>query len=297
MVMDQYLDIFMNYLVVEKGLSKNTLEAYGRDLRRYLDFLEKGGLKGDDEVSQTRVLGFLGELKETGLSPRSRARVLSSIRGFHRFLMTEKYRAKDPTLLLESPRIIRSLPRLLSQQEVDSLLATPVGTEPLVLRDRAMLEVLYATGLRVSELVGVKLADINRDIGCLSTLGKGSKQRLVPLGEVALAAMEEYLADGRTLLNPSAGCQYLFLNRRGHGLSRQGFWKILRNVALKSGIGCTIYPHMLRHSFATHLLENGADLRAVQVMLGHADISTTQIYTHVIRERLKQVHQQFHPRG
>ena len=294
--MFQYLDIFINYLVVEKGLSVNTLEAYSRDLRRYLEYLEKAGVKVVDRISQTQVLGFLGSLKAADLSPRSRARALSSIRGFHRFLIAEKYMAKDPTLLLESPRIIRSLPRLLSQLEVELLLATPTGADPLPLRDRAMFEVLYATGLRVSELVGLKLVDINRDIGCLSTLGKGSKQRLVPLGEVALSSLEEYLADGRAMLKPEARCQYLFLNRRGKGLSRQGFWKILRRAALKSGIGCTIYPHMLRHSFATHLLENGADLRAVQVMLGHADISTTQIYTHVIRERLKQVHQQFHPR-
>ncbi len=297
MISDQYLDNFMNYLVVEKGLSTNTLEAYGRDLRRYLEYLGEDGVASVEQVSQAQVLGFLSLLKQTGLSPRSRARALSSIRGFHRFLIAEKFTSKDPTLLLEAPRIMRSLPRLLSQQEVEILLAAPTGVEPLALRDRAMLEVLYATGLRVSELVGLKLADINRDIGCLSTMGKGSKQRLVPLGEVALAALEEYLADGRALLKPESRCQKLFLNRRGRSLSRQGFWKILGRVALKSGIGCTIYPHMLRHSFATHLLENGADLRAVQVMLGHADISTTQIYTHVIRERLKQVHQQFHPRG
>jgi integrase/recombinase XerD len=295
--MDRYLDIFLNYLVVEKGLSLNTLDAYGRDLRRYLEYLEGSGVQGVDKVSQGNVLGYLSALKAAELSPRSRARVLSSVRGFHRFLVAQKYALKDPTLLLESPRIIRTLPRLLSQQEVESLLAAPQGRDPLALRDRAMLEVLYATGLRVSELVGLKLSDINRDIGCLSTLGKGSKQRLVPLGEVAMMAMEEYLADGRELLKPQTRCQNLFLNRRGKALSRQGFWKILRRVALQSGIGCTIYPHMLRHSFATHLLENGADLRAVQVMLGHADISTTQIYTHVVRERLKQIHQQFHPRG
>ena len=297
MVIDQYLDIFMNYLVVEKGLSRNTLEAYGRDLRCYLGYLEKAGIEGVDRISQSQVLGFLGALKEAGLSPRSRARALSSIRGLHRFLLSEKYASKDPSLLLESPRIMRSLPRLLSQQEVEALLAAPTGSDPLALRDRAMLEVLYATGLRVSELVGLRRADINRDIGCLSAMGKGSKQRLVPLGEVAMTALEEYLADGRALLKPQPGCQHLFLNRRGNGLSRQGFWKILRRAGLRSGISCTIYPHMLRHSFATHLLENGADLRAVQVMLGHADISTTQIYTHVIRERLKQVHQRFHPRG
>ena len=295
--MDEYLDIYMSYLVVEKGLSTNTIEAYGRDLRRYLSYLKKAGAGAVDGISQAQVLGFLGALKDADLSPRSRARVLSSIRGFHRFLMSEKYSAKDPTLLLESPRTVRSLPRLLSTLEVESLLAAPSGSDPRALRDRAMFEVIYASGLRVSELVGLKLSDINRDIGCLSTLGKGSKQRLVPLGEVALSALEEYLADGRALLKPATDCQYLFLNRRGRSLSRQGFWKILKGAALNSGIGCAIYPHMLRHSFATHLLENGADLRAVQVMLGHADISTTQIYTHVIRERLKQVHQQFHPRG
>ncbi|WP_020675929.1 site-specific tyrosine recombinase XerD [Geopsychrobacter electrodiphilus] len=295
--MDSYLDSFLNYLVVEKGLSVNTLEAYGRDLRRYLDYLMSQDINGIDQITQAQVIGFLAALKDEGLAPRSRARVLSSIRSFHRFLLGEKHAKNNPTLLLESPRTLRALPRLLSQQEVESLLATPNGTDPLTLRDRAMLEVLYATGLRVSELVGLKRADINRDIGCLSAFGKGSKQRLVPLGEVALTALEEYLAQGRALLKPASACQYLFLNRRGGGLSRQGFWKILRRIALQSGINCTIYPHMLRHSFATHLLENGADLRAVQTMLGHADISTTQIYTHVIRERLKQVHQQFHPRG
>jgi integrase/recombinase XerD len=295
--MDSYLDAFINYLVVEKGLSLNTLEAYGRDLRRYLDFLQRRGVRAVDQIAQSQVTGFLLALKDSGLAPRSRARVLSSIRGFHRFLQAEKLASKDPTLLLESPRTLRALPRLMSQQEVETLLATARGEDALARRDRAMLEVLYATGLRVSELVGLKRGDINPDIGCLSAFGKGSKQRLVPLGEVAMIALEEYLADGRAQLKPAPDCHYLFLNRRGSGLSRQGFWKILRRIALQSGINFTIYPHMLRHSFATHLLENGADLRAVQVMLGHADISTTQIYTHVIRERLKQVHQQFHPRG
>ncbi len=294
--MEQYLDIYMNYLLVEKGLANQTLEAYSRDLSRYLEYLGKPSTS-DTDVSQSQVIGYLDELKNAGLSPRSRARALSTLRGFHRFLIAEKYTTKDPTLLLESPRILRSLPRLLSPQEVESLLAVPCGTEPVALRDRAMFEVLYATGLRVSELVGLKLADIDSGIGCLTAMGKGSKQRLVPLGEVALNALAEYLADGRNQLQPGIDCQALFLNHRGKSLSRQGFWKILRRAALKSGINCTIYPHMLRHSFATHLLENGADLRAVQVMLGHADISTTQIYTHVISERLKQVHHQFHPRA
>ncbi len=295
--MDQYLDIFLNYLVVEKGLATNSVEAYGRDLRAYLEWLDENGSPDVGRIGQAEVLAYLTRLKNSGLAPRSRARSLSALRHFHRFLLGERLASTDPTLLLESPRVLRSLPRLLSQREVESLLAAPTGDGPLDLRYRAMLEVLYATGLRVSELIGLKLADINRDVGCLSTFGKGSKQRLVPLGEVALSALEEYLADGRSGLKPQSGCHYLFLNRRGSGLSRQGFWKILRSNALKAGIGCSIYPHMLRHSFATHLLENGADLRAVQVMLGHADISTTQIYTHVLRERLKQVHQQYHPRG
>jgi len=295
--MDAYLDMFMHYLVVEKGLSLNTLDAYGRDLRRYLDYLGGRGVTAVTGIGQAEVLGFLASLQKRGLVPRSRARVLSSVRSFHRFLLAEQHVGSDPTLLLESPKTLRSLPRLLSPQEVETLLAAPSGTGPLAIRDRAMLEVLYATGVRVSELVGLRLADIKRDIGCLTAFGKGSKQRMVPLGEVALSALEEYLADGRALLKPAIGCPYLFLNRRGAGLSRQGFWKILRRNARQAGIGLTIYPHMLRHSFATHLLENGADLRAVQVMLGHADISTTQIYTHVIRERMKQVHRQFHPRG
>ncbi len=295
--MDQYLDIYLNYLLVEKGLSRNTVDAYSRDLCRYLQFLAERSVAAVEQVAQADVLAFLAWLKSSGLAPRSRARSLSSVRSFHRFLLAEKLASRDPTLLLESPKVLRSLPRLLSQREVEALLAAPSSEDPLDIRDRALLEVLYATGLRVSELVGLKLADINRDIGCLSTLGKGSKQRLVPLGEVAMEAVEEYLAGARQALKPRAACRHLFLNRRGLGLSRQGCWKILRRHAARAGIGFKIYPHMLRHSFATHLLENGADLRAVQVMLGHADISTTQIYTHVIRERLKQIHAQYHPRG
>ena len=295
--MDQYLDIFLNYLVVEKGLARNTLEAYGRDLGRYLEFLEERRIAAPEDIKGSDVQAFLGHLKQQGLAPRSRGRSLSAIRSFHKFLCAEKYARLNPALLLESPRTLRSLPRLLTQQEVETLLAAPSGTQPLELRDRAMLEVLYATGVRVSELVHLTVSDINTDMGCLSTLGKGSKQRLIPLGDVAMQALSEYLADGREELGPQPGCRYLFLNRRGTSLSRQGFWKILRRRALQAGIQAQIYPHMLRHSFATHLLENGADLRAVQVMLGHADISTTQIYTHVVRERLKQVHRQHHPRG
>lgn len=295
--MDEHLDLYTNYLIVEKGLATNSVEAYGRDLSRYLQFLSARKIRSLETVSQSDVVSFLSNLKNNGLSPRSRARTLSALRGLHRFLLSEKITTKDPTLLLESPRTLRSLPRLLSQQEVEALLNAPDGSTPLALRDRALLETLYATGLRVSELIGLKIGDINRDVGCLSTMGKGSKQRLVPLGEVALSCLSEYLADGRECFKPKDGCRFIFLNRRGTGLSRQGCWKALRRNARQAGIGDKIYPHMLRHSFATHLLENGADLRAVQVMLGHADISTTQIYTHVIRERLKQIHAQHHPRG
>lgn len=295
--MDAFQDLFLSYLTVEKGLATNTLEAYGRDLSRYLTFLAKIGVTEPGKISQGDILRFLTDLKQEGLSARSRARTLSAVRMFHRFLRMEKISNQDPTALVESPRMLRPLPHLLSQDEVDRLLAAPAGAEPLAQRDRAMLEVLYATGVRVSELISLRLSDLNLEIGCLSAFGKGSKQRLIPLGEEALAALMDYLKSARSSLNKSGKEQIIFLNRSGKGLTRQGFWKILKRYAVIAGITQSISPHMLRHSFATHLLENGADLRAVQTMLGHSDISTTQIYTHVIRERLKQVHEQFHPRG
>ena len=295
--MDRYLDYFLNYLEVEKGLSLNTLEAYGRDLTRYLDSLSRHGITSMDDVRQQQVLQFLAAQKTAGLSPRSRARTLSALRTFHRFLLNEKYSGLDPTALVESPRALQPLPKLLSQAEVERLLAAPHGDEALALRDRALLEVLYATGMRVSELVGLSLGDLKLDIGCLNAFGKGAKQRLIPLGEVAIEILRDYLHNGRPKLQASVITELVFLNRRGKGLSRQGFWKNLKRYAIEANITQQVYPHMLRHSFATHLLENGADLRAVQTMLGHADISTTQIYTHVVQERLKQVHQQFHPRG
>ncbi len=295
--MDQYLDYFLNYLKVEKGLADNTLESYGRDLARYLDYLDRLKIDCPDDIGQTQVLGFLGELKKSGLAPRSRARCLSALRTFHRFLLAERYVTQDPTALVESPRAMQPLPKLLSQAQVERLLEAPHGEGALSLRDRALLEVLYATGMRVSELVGLRLGDLKLDIGCLNAYGKGSKQRLIPLGEVALEILQDYLQNGRPLLLKGSGSDQVFLNRRGQALSRQGFWKNLKRYAQQAGITQQVYPHMLRHSFATHLLENGADLRAVQTMLGHADISTTQIYTHVVQERLKQLHEQFHPRG
>ncbi len=297
--MNDLIDRFLNFLTVEKGLSPNTLSAYGRDLTNYADYLEgQCHLSGAAEIQQTHVIEYLTFLqKKKAISPRSRARVLSSIRGFHRFLVKENLLIVDPSALIETPKIYQPLPKLLSQSEVESLLTAPQGSGPAVQRDRAMLEVLYATGMRVSELVNLKLSDIKADVGCITTLGKGAKQRLIPLGEVALEFLLDYLHEGRLILKKDNKIDFVFLNRHGLNMSRQGFWKNLRAYALKASISKPVYPHILRHSFATHLLENGADLRSVQSMLGHADISTTQIYTHVLQERLKKIHTQFHPRG
>ncbi len=296
--MDTYLDFFINYLKVERGLAENTLAAYSRDLSSYLGFLvERLKLKQPAEIDHQAVSKYLVRLTEDGLSARSRARSLSAVRMFHRFLLRENYCSNDPTALIESPRVLPGLPKLLSQQQVEALLAAPGDGTPLALRDRAMLETLYATGMRVSELVGLRLIDLKLDIGCVNAFGKGGKQRLIPLGEMALEIIHDYLQNGRPRLQGKKASEQLFLNRSGRPMSRQGFWKNLKRYALLAGIRVQVYPHLLRHSFATHLLENGADLRAVQTMLGHVDISTTQIYTHVIQERLKQLHQRYHPRG
>lgn len=295
--MNQYMDHFLNYLTVERGLSSNTLDAYGRDLSRYLDYLEDNRVTGLDKITPAVVLRFLGSLKGQGLSARSRARTLAALRTFHKFLVREKLAENNPTDQVVSPKSLTALPKTLSPVDVESLLASPKGQSPLALRDRAMLEILYATGLRVSELVSLKLDDLQLDVGYLTAFGKRSKQRIVPLGEAAIGALREYLQLGRKALDKQQGSKFIFLNRSGEGLTRQGFWKIIKRRALEAGISQSITPHTMRHSFATHLLENGADLRSVQAMLGHADISTTQIYTHVTRERLRQIHAQHHPRG
>jgi len=294
--MEQYLDLFLNYLVVERGLSRNTLDAYGRDLSRYLDFLDKERIDHFDEVTPLLVLRYLAHLKNAGLSPRSRARTLVSMRMFHKFLLAEKYTEANPTSRVEAPKTFNALPHTLSPGEVERLLASPSGENPLDLRDRAMFEILYATGLRVSELVGLKVGSLQLDVGYLTAFGKRSKERIVPIGEMAIEELRRYMSFGRPAL-VKEGSSFLFLNRSGKGLTRQGFWKIIKRRSLEAGIRKNITPHTLRHSFATHLLENGADLRSVQTMLGHVDISTTQIYTHVTRERLRKIHEQYHPRG
>lgn len=294
--MDRCLDLFMHFLAVERGLARNTLEAYGRDLARYLAWLDRDGVAEVGAIGAGHVTRFLAALKEEGLAPRSRSRVLVALRTFHKFLVSERLCAANPTGLVAAPRSLPRLPRTLSPHDVETLLAGPAGESPLAGRDRAMLEILYATGLRVSELVTLRLADLQLDVGYLTALGKRGKQRIVPLGETALAELRRYLAATRPRLDKQ-GSERVFLNRSGEGLTRQGFWKIIKRRALEAGVHGHITPHTLRHSFATHLLENGADLRAVQAMLGHADISTTQIYTHVTRERLRQLHARYHPRG
>ncbi len=295
--MNEYLDLFLNYLLVEKGLTKNTIEAYSRDLAAYLDFLAERGRVDPVKVTALDVAEHVTRLKDAGLAPRSRARALSAIRMFHRFLQIENYADKNPTAIIEAPKTVNRLPEVLSGREVERLLATANGDGVQEVRDRAMLELLYATGVRVSELVALKLRDVNVAAGYLLTMGKGEKERLVPIGESARKAVSEYLAVTRTILDRKGDSEYLFLSRLGGKMSRQAFWNIIKKRSLAAGIKKNISPHTLRHSFATHLLENGADLRSVQIMLGHADLSSTQIYTHVTRERLKRLHEQFHPRG
>ena len=295
--MDHYLDLFLNYLLVEKGLSNNTLQAYSRDVGKYLGSLVEKGVAQPAAVRPLDVASFLQHLKDGRIGPRSRARALSAVKMFHRFLMIENYTELNPTAIIEAPRTLGKLPAMLTPREVDRLLAAADSADDASLRDRAMLELLYATGLRVSELVGLKVRDVNMEAGYLLTLGKGNRERLIPIGEAARKLLAEYVARVRPAEDRSGCCEYLFLSRLGGGMSRQAFWDIIKKRASQAGIGKNVSPHTLRHSFATHLLDNGADLRSVQIMLGHADLSSTQNYTHVTKERLKKLHEQFHPRG
>jgi len=285
---------FLNYLAVEKGLSRNTLESYERDLRRYFSFLES---KGPDDIKQQDVLDFLTRLSEEGMAAPSSARCISAVRGFHKYLLTDNLTTNDPTINVDSPHGWTRLPRTLSSSDVETLLNQPDLKTTLGIRDKAMLEVIYASGLRVSELVGLRLQDVNLERGFVIIVGKGSKERAVPLGEVASARLKEYLDRARPLLLKGHPCDAVFVSSRRRQLTRQMFWERIKHYVRMAGITRNVSPHTLRHSFATHLLDNGADLRAVQAMLGHSDISTTQIYTHVSRERLKRIHEKYHPRG
>jgi integrase/recombinase XerD len=295
--LDQLADQFINYLVVEKGLSENTVAAYSRDLVLYLEFLQSSGISDIARADTALVLKHLIALRNAGLGPRSRARHLVTLRGFYRFLVQQKILDANPAQIVDLPKAGLKLPDVLKVDEVLQLLEAPNPSKPLGARDAAMLELLYAAGLRVSELIKVGVADINLEAGFVRVLGKGSKERVVPIGLVAKKKIDAYLTSGRPDLLKGRPSPYLFVTRLARPMTRQGFWKLLRQYALKAGVSHKITPHTLRHSFATHLLERGADLRSVQVMLGHVDISTTQIYTHVAQERLKAVHTQFHPRG
>ncbi len=295
--MNNYLDLFIAYLTVEKGLSENTRSAYSRDLVRYLDYLEKADRQMPSDVTASDIAAFIATLQKLNIGPRSRARCLSAIRMFHKFLMIENYADSNPATIIEAPRTLHKLPHFLDGREVDALFAACTGERPEDLRDRAMLELLYATGLRVSELVNLKLREVNLDSGYLMTLGKGNKERLVPIGESARAQATAYLDTVRLRFDQRRQNLYFFLSRLGEPMSRQAFWNIIKKRVSMAGITKNVSPHTLRHSFATHLLENGADLRSVQIMLGHADLASTQIYTHVTKERLKRLHEKIHPRG
>jgi integrase/recombinase XerD len=290
---------FLTHVQVEKGLAVNTLSAYRRDLAKFEDFAKKRKL-ALAAVKRDDLVDFLASLYRQKLESKTVARHLVTLRNFFRHAQVEELITEDPTAHLESPKIRRSLPGYLRLDEVEKLLELPDQTTPLGLRDRAMLEVLYSTGLRVSELTSLRVMDLDTKVGCVRCIGKGDKERIVPVGRKALAIVEKYLRHGRIALigttRGTAGA-FLFVNRRGRRISRVGVWKIFSSYGRKAGLRVPLTPHMLRHSFATHLLERGADLRSVQLMLGHSDISTTQIYTHVVEERLKQIYKAHHPRA
>ena len=296
--MNDHLQDFLHFLLVEKGLADNTIVSYERDLKSYLLYIEKvEGIASINAVKRNEILQFLKHCHEKGKSSKTIARHIASIRSFHQFLLRDKVTDHDPTVHIDTPQPEVKLPKVLSIEEVQALLEAPKSDTPIGIRDKAMLELLYATGIRVTELTSLKLSDAHITMGFIRCIGKGNKERIIPIGKLAQDAIEIYLNESRPTFLKKQQSDALFLNYQGKALSRQGFWKILKALAKEAGIQKDLTPHTLRHSFATHLLENGADLRAVQEMLGHADISTTQIYTHVTKGRLKDVYSQFHPRA
>lgn len=295
--MQDELQDFLHYVQVERGLSENTLSSYRRDLHQYLQYTEKTcELTHVNQISRVHIMQYMHHLNDSGRSSSTLARTLSSIRAFHQFLVRERLAEQDASLHIETPKKERKLPKILSNAEVESLLSIQPNN-PLSTRNKAMLEMIYATGLRVTELVSLKVSDLHLTMGFVRCVGKGSKERIIPLGRMAQESIETYLQTSRPELVSGKRTEALFVNHHGNPLSRQGFWKILKAVAEEVGVQKEITPHTLRHSFATHLLENGADLRAVQEMLGHSDISTTQIYTHVTKARLKDIYRSYHPRA
>lgn len=293
------IEDYIHFIQVERQLSDNTLASYRRDLENYVNFLrEAEGMSDLRNVERMTILRHLEQLRMQGKTSRTVARHISSIRSFHQFLLREKRAETDPTVHLEMPTIEQKLPNILSIEEIEALLAAPNRSKPQGVRDVAMLELLYGSGMRISELIALDLANIHLTMGFVRVFGKGGKERIIPLGKSALSALSTYLDGARSQLQGKyPKTDAFFINQRGKRLTRQGCWKLMKEHALKAGIQHELTPHTLRHSFATHLVENGADLRAVQEMLGHADISTTQIYTHISKSRLSEVYKQFHPRA
>ncbi len=292
---ESVLQVFLDFLSVEKGLSVNTVLSYSRDVQKLFLFFRKEGIHWL-RAGEEDLIRFIHHQSRAGLSPRSMARVISSLKSFYRFLVLDGIIKKNPAVNLSSPKTWLALPKFLTVKEVESLISQPEEETVRGIRDKAMLELLYATGLRASELVSLNIKDLNMEDGFLLCLGKGGKERLVPIGESAVVAVRKYLDEARPKLLKQSS-EFLFLTQRGGAFTRQGFWKLLKGYARKAGLGLKISPHILRHSFATHLLERGADLRSVQLMLGHSQITTTQVYTHVSRKRLRRVYDKFHPRA
>ena len=295
--MHHLIDEYLNFMAIEKGASRNTIEGYSRDLNRYAEFMTKSVDGPIGGIGTVEVVSYLSRLQGEGLAANTVNRALAALRGFYKYLLREKRVDSNPLAQIELARVWMRIPDVLSRDEMERLLAQPGSETPAAVRDAAMLELMYATGIRVSELVGLTVHSINWQVGDLVAMGKGEKERIVPVGRTAYERVKRYLDGARPLLLKGKESDILFLNRSGKGLTRQGFWKIVKKYALQAHLAKKVHPHTFRHSFASHLLEGGADLRSVQVMLGHADISTTQIYTHVTRERLKEIHRNFHPRG
>jgi integrase/recombinase XerD len=295
--LDQLADQYLNHLIVEKGLAVKSVEAYASDLSSYLDFIKHQDIDDITQTDTAAILKYIIDLRKGGRSGRTRARHLVTLRGFYQYLHRGGFLKSNPAKLIDLPKSGLKLPEVLNVDQVARLISAPDVKTPTGLRDAAMLELIYAAGLRVSELINLKVAAVNIEAGFVRVLGKGNKERIVPIGRKAIQGIHDYIANGRPLQLKHGASHYLFVARAGRPMTRQGFWKLLRGYALMAGIKQRVTPHSLRHSFASHLLEGGADLRAVQIMLGHVDIATTQIYTHVAQKRLIELHRKFHPRG
>ncbi len=295
--MQALLTRYLNHLLIERGVAQNTLEAYGRDLRRYFQFLQQKDITDLQEVKPEVIIEYLVQIKGEGLSANSMNRALAALRGLYKFLIQEKIIGQSPLVNIELAKVWMRLPDTISKEEMNTILIQPGNETATAMRDTAMLELLYATGIRVSELINLTMNSINWQVGFLVVMGKGSKERIVPIGKTAYDCARLYVDKARPQFMQKKITDVLFLNRFGAKFTRQGLWKIVARYAQKAGLQKKVHPHTFRHSFASHLLEGGADLRTVQVMLGHADISTTQIYTHITRERLREVHKKYHPRG